>query len=91
VLLRCRLSAFAPLWLAHVLLAMCVVATLTLQTTAPLEEMADLCLVNALGDAEFSLSMSKTAVLTIVAVAVLDKSLAELRLFEVGLLLQFSR
>jgi hypothetical protein len=58
-----------------------VVAALTLQAAAAFEEMAHLCLVNALRDTKLSLSMSKTTILTYTAETILCEGLAELRLF----------
>jgi hypothetical protein len=57
-----------------------VVATLPLKTASSLEEVAHLCLVDPVSHAKFGLTMCKTAILTVLAFALLRKNLAEFRL-----------
>jgi hypothetical protein len=74
---------------SEILLAMGMIASLALQTTASLKEMAHLCLVNAIRDAQFSLAVGESTILTIFAEAVLHERPAELRFLKVGLLTEF--
>jgi hypothetical protein len=68
-----------------------VVAALALQAAPSLEEVAHLSLVDALCDFELGVAMSKTTVLTVIAVALLDPGFAELRLLQIRLLPKFCR
>jgi hypothetical protein len=61
-----------------------VVAPLALQATPPFEKVAYLRLVDSLGNPKLCLAMSESAVLAIVAVAILDEGPAQLRFLEVG-------